>query len=251
MIVQRRTGGTRLVRQHDHALMAGGLAGSWVGAEGDSGGVPFRVVLATALHDLAWRELDAEPLHDTQSGRPYGFDEHPIGPKLAAYRAGLSRAEEISGYVALLGSLHYASFVEEGRAGGFLEAEEERRARLREELGPRAPEGRVRSDLAWLKFFDGLSIRLFLTAPGGVEEALPPWLDPRAPLDPPGDSPRMRVEWEDARTAVLDPSPLAGPLELEVPIRELQGTRWEEAEALRRAWRQAEEELWVLRLLGA
>lgn len=250
MLVQRRTDGTRLVRQHDHALMAGGLAGSWVGAEGDPGGLPFRVVLSTALHDLAWRELDAEPLHDPESGRPYGFDDHPVEPKLAAYRAGLNRVEEISGYAALLGSLHYSSLVDGERAGGFLAAEEERRARLRRELGTRAPERRVRSDLAWLKFFDGLSIRLCLTAPGGLEEALPAWLDPGAPLAPPDGGPPVRLEWEDERTAVLDPSPLAGLVELEVPIRELPGTRWEEPEALRRAWRRAGEGLWILSVVG-
>lgn len=250
MLVQPRADRTRLVRQHDHALMAGGLAGSWATGERDAAGLPFRVVLATALHDLAWRELDAEPLFDPGSGRPCNFDEHPIEPKLAAYRAGLNRTEEISPYVALLGSLHYASFVDGERAGGFLAAEEERRVRLREELGARAPERRVRSDLAWLKFFDGLSIRLCLTAPGLVEEALPPWLDPGAPLDPPGDGPSLRLQWEDARTAILEPSPLAGPVELEVPIRELPGTRWEEARALRRSWRETDEELWTLRLAG-
>lgn len=250
MLVQPRPDGTRMIRQHDHALMAGGIAGGWTGAAGEAAGLPFRVVLATALHDLSWRELDAEPLLDPGSGRPRAFDEYPLEAKLSAYRAGLNRTEEISRYVALLGSLHYASFLTEDRAGGFLAAEEERRERLRSELGRRAPERRVRGDLAWLKFFDGLSIRLCLTAPEAVEEELPPWLDPGAPLEPPAGEPPLRLRWGDPDTAILEPSPLASPLDLEVPVRELPGRRWEGADELRRAWRKAGEEVWSLTILG-
>lgn len=268
MLVQVRRDGMRLVRQHDHALMAGALARSWgaVGREGRP--LPFRLVLATALHDLAWRELDAEPRYDADRGRPYGFDEHPLEPKLTAYRAGLNRVEEISPYAALLGSLHYASFLEGEGASGFLSSEQERRERLRAELerpplreaggptpgggeagapGP-ALERRTESDLAWLKFFDGLSIRLCLTAPGGVEDELPPWVDPDRPLEPPEGGERLRLAWEGPGTATLRPWPLAVPVRLEVPVRELGARRYGDAAALRRAWRAAEERQWRLTL---
>lgn len=268
MLVQVRRDGMRLVRQHDHALMAGALARGW-GAAGPKGRPrPFRLVLATALHDLAWRELDAEPRFDAERGRPYGFDEHPLEPKLAAYRTGLNRTEEISPYAALLGSLHYASFLGAGEASGFLSFEEERRERLLAELarppleearvpapgggeagapGP-ALERRVERDLAWLKFFDGLSIRLCLTAPGGLEDELPPWLEPDRPLEPPEGGEPLRLAWEGPGTATLRPWPLAVPVRLEVPVRELGARRYADAAALRRAWQSAEERQWRLTL---
>lgn len=273
MLVQVRRDGMRLVRQHDHALMAGALARGWDAAGPEGRGLPFRVVLATALHDLAWRELDAEPRFDPERGRPYTFDEHPLEPKLAAYRAGLNRAEAISAWVGLLGSLHYASFLEVSEAAAFLASEAERRQRLLAELdrppvrgdgaaradgaGPATGKGgppvgrerlerRARRDLAWLKFFDDLSIRLCMTAPGGRREERPAWLDPDAPLRPPGEPDGLRLRWTTGAAATLEPWPLAGPIELEVPVRELDAARYADAGALRRAWRASREELWRL-----
>lgn len=269
MLVQVRRDGMRLVRQHDHALMAGALARSW-DADGPEGpGLPFRVVLATALHDLAWRELDAEPRYDPDRGRPFSFDAYPLEAKLSAYRAGLNRVEEISPWAALIGSLHYASFLGEAEAPWFLASEAERRERLRaglERPTVRADDGRpaagsgevgaggesldrrARRDLGWLKFFDGLSIRLCLTAPGGREEELPRWLEPDRPLSPPGDGGELRLAWLDPGAATLEPWPLVGPVALEVPVRELEATRYGDAGELRRAWRSTRERVWRLTL---
>lgn len=256
MLVQVREGGLRLIRQPDHAMQAGALARAWEGPGSDGGSLPLRVVLATALHDAAWREIDREPRFDPRTGRPHAFHDHPSAEKLEAYAAGLDRTERIAPYAALLASLHYASFVEGGgavgadgppgedRASAFLAAERERRRRLEAE-GARRP---VREDLAWLKFFDGLSIRLCLTSPGRREEELPAWLDPEAPVSPPDPAPEMALRWQAGDAATLDPWPFAGAVDASVPVRDLPGVRYGDDGALRRAWSAAGERIWPLRL---
>lgn len=265
MLVQVRGDRLRLIRQHDHALASGALARAWVGHGPGAEGHPFRLVLAAGLHDLAWRELDAEPRYDEGSGRPVPFHEFPLEEKLAAYRSGVNRMEEISPWIGLLGSLHYASFLGEERAGSFLRAEEERQDRLlrhlearrrssggggREAVRPAPPlRDRAEAELAWLKFFDGLSIRLCLTPPPVPDAELPPWLDrTEAPEAPDGS--RVATTWEGETTVRVDPPVFGGGLALEIPYRELSVVSHPDAGALRAAWRDAEERTWRLRVLS-
>lgn len=263
MLVQARADRIRLIRQHDHALAAGALARRWQGGEGVRAGPPFRVVLATALHDLAWRELDAEPRFDPDRGLPFSFDDFPLEEKLAAWSAGLGRLEEISPWAGLLGSLHYASFLDDGRAAPFLEAEAERRDRLlaRLEARHRPPAGgeggagrgrplreRAAEDLAWLKLFDALSIRLCLAPPGVPDGALPPWMDRHRPLATPGGG-RLETRWEGESRVRVDPPVFGEGLDLGIPCRDLPAPSYPDAAALAAAWREAGERTWRLRVL--
>lgn len=261
MIVQVRGDRLRVIRQHDHALAAGALAGGWTGPGPEAESHPFRVVLATGLHDLAWRELDAEPRYDPESRRPFSFDAFPLEEKLAAYGAGVSRMGEISPWIGLLGSLHYASFLEEERARGFLEAEAERQERLLGRLEARreSPAGaaagpdlplrrRAEADLAWLKFFDGLSLRLCLTPPAVPDGELPPWLD-RAHAPEAPDGTRVDTTWEGEGAVRVAPPVFGDGLALEIPCRDLPAAAFPDAGALRSAWRAAEETTWRLRVL--
>lgn len=283
MIVQPRSDRLRLVRQHDHALAAGQLANAWTTA---SGPLPFRLVAAVGLHDLAWRALDRRPRHDPDTGRPHRFDTHPLGPKLRAYAAGIDEMEAVDPWIGLLGSLHYASFLDREAASRFLASERERRERLTERLrarrseGPRAPGGgagtegpgdappggredagdagpgpggggsRLRRHLRWLKFFDGLSLRLCLAPPGVPDDALPGWLERGAPLTPPqGDG--LVPRWRGGGRVELGPAPLAGPVTLELPFRDLPRRGYPDTEALEAAWDEAAERTWRLRVVAA
>lgn len=267
MLVQPRRDGLRLIRQHDHALAAGSLASAWRGAGDEPRRLAFRTVLATALHDLAWRELDAAPRWNEATGRPFAFHGHPLHEKLAAYGRGLNRMEEISPWIGLAGSLHYASFLEGGgaeEAEDFLAAEEERQERLAGRLRERAaerpdaragdrpddPVAEVRRELRWLKTFDALSIRLCLTPPAVPDGELPPWLDRDEPLEAP-DGTRLELGWEDEGAARIAPWPFDRSLALEVPVRDLAAPSYPDAGALRRAWEEADERLWRLELLPA
>lgn len=275
VIVQPRTDGLRLVRQHDHALAAGELAHAWRSA---SGALPFRLVAAVGLHDLAWRALDDRPSRDPESGRPHSFDAYPLVPKLRAYSAGIDEMEAVDPWVGLLGSLHYSSFVGEEAAADFLDSERRRRSRLEERLRERAaaaardarsaepgaehrpaggggaggarspdPGPRARRHLRWLKFFDGLSLRLCLAPPEVPDAELPAWLDRGTPLSPPeGDEVALR--WRDGGRLELGGAPLAGPVALEVPVRDLPERSYADAAALRAAWERAPVRTWRVRV---
>lgn len=279
MIVQPRSDRLRLIRQHDHALAAGELAHAWRPA---AGALPFRLVAAVGLHDVAWRDLDARPRLDAESGRPHAFDTLPLGPKLRAYAAGVDEMEAVDPWVGLLGSLHYASFLDREAAPRFLDSESERRGRIRERLrgrrsggagkprtqdvpgaadvpsggeaddggrdrprGDDGIDGRLERHLRWLKFFDGLSLRLCLAPPGVPDDALPPWLDRGAPVTPPaGDA--FVPGWTGEARVDLGPAPLTGPATLEVPYRDLPRRTWDDPGALEAAWREAPERIWRL-----
>lgn len=239
MLVQRREGALRLITQHDHALAAGEMAARWAGRSGREA-APFLLAAAVGLHDVAWRRLDRVPLLDPETGRPCSFDAHPLGPKLSAYRSGLDTMEAVDPWIGLLGSLHYASFLDHDRAPEFLEREVRRRARLREGLeraGRPVDEGRLARHLAILRLLDTLSLAVCLTGPGAVGDGDRPWL--RGPFGGPGDE-RYDVAWHDRGRMTVEPFPLREPVDLEIPFRTLPAGPWETQGALAADWREGE-----------
>ncbi|MGH7541675.1 MAG: DUF3891 family protein, partial [Gemmatimonadota bacterium] len=270
MLVQhRRDGCLRLFRQHDHALAAGRLAFAWVGLDRDPRPLAFEVVLATALHDLAWRALDRAPRRDPATRRPFAFDEYPLADKLEAYRDGLDAMEGVHLYTALLGSLHYTTFPDvRGSAlpisREFLASEQERCARLRLRLGyagardegiervrveeaPDTPGGEVGAvldrELDYLRLFDRLSLYLCLTPPSAVSDAQPDWIDRLRHLETP-DGRLLHLTWMEDDVLHVDPFPFREPVELCVPYRDLLADSFPDDEALATAWRRARDEDW-------
>lgn len=250
MLVQRRPDALWLIRQQDHALVAGELAHAWRGTGGgESGGaLPFRLVWTTSLHDLAWQPLDAEPHLDPATGLPTAFHDHPLEEKLSAYDRGVDRLAELSPYAGLLVSRHYSSFVAgEPSAEAYRRREEKRQADLRGRLpadlrGSRA----LDRELAFLKLFDTLSLYLCLASPAAAE-ARPPWLVPEDRVESP-DGEDVALEWVGEGTLLLSPFPFRGAVEARVPYRELPARRYEEIEELRRAWRRAPSRHWTVRV---
>lgn len=254
MLIQHRDAGPRLIRQHDHGLLSGELAAAWDGPLG-GGGRDRVVVLATALHDLGWRELDATPRWNPATERPHDFLDHPPAQKFEAAVDGIDRLEELHPYAAVLVSLHYCTFGSPGRPSEFEEAEEDRRVELLASLEDEAPGPRqIRADLSALQLFDNLSLLLCLTPPGADSEAIPSWLGPDL-LELPDwtgwEGSRIRVEWRDEESAVLDPWPFEeASLSLELPYRDLSAHRYPDPDALATAWGDAPEETWTLRIQG-
>lgn len=252
MLVQiRRDGRLRLFRQHEHALVSGGLAAAWRGLGREPEWLSFELVLATALHDLAWRELDAQPRLDPDTGRPCPFHAFPLEEKLAAYRRGLDRLGRIHPYAGLLGSLHYTSFPEAGEAGAFQEAERERRERLRSVLdfGPEEEAG-LRRDLGFLQLFDSLSIFLCLGPPSADVSAQPAWVEEAHHLVVPGDG-AFHLTWADDDVVHADPFPFRETVDLRLSYREVDGSGFASQRELRRAWEAAPERTWWLSVRSA
>lgn len=269
MLVQVRSDGQlRLFRQHAHALAAGELAFAWAGPERDGDPLSFELVLATALHDLSWRELDRRPLRDERTGRPVAFDEYPLAPKLEAYARGLNELEAIHRYAGLLGSRHYTSFPDVRAADSpdakeFVAAERARRARLWRELdleeatptdGPwesvSEDEPAVSRDLDYLQLFDGLSIFVCLTPPSARAGDRPEWVERLRHLETPGGS-LLHLTWMEDDVLHVDPFPFRGPVELRLRYRELPTDSFPDQDALDAAWDAAPDEDWWVSLRPA
>lgn len=251
VLIQELGDRLRLIPQHEHGLQAGELAAAWVGLGGEEA-VSEVVVLATALHDLAWRRLDREPSLDPESGLPVSFVDFPARPKYEAAGAALDRLEEMHPYAAVLVSLHYTSFGSPGRPSAFEESEEERRLELLDGLGDEAPGPRtIRRDLDHLRLFDNLSLFLCLTPPGASGRYRPDWLRPDL-LATPEAGPGLSLTWVGGEAAALEPFPFgSSPLEVPVECRDLPPGPYASDEALREAWEEAEPRPWKVTIVSS
>lgn len=258
MLVQDGGEALRLVRQQEHAQISGALAHAWRrppggpsdqrdggGGRADGGsvaagpGLPYRVAWATGVHDAAWTELDRTPILDPESGRPYPFHRLPLERKLGPYRRGIRRIAELDAYAGFQVSRHYCSFLDAEESPDFLEHERERRKRLRPRLAPELRNDELLDrELAYLKFFDTLSLYVCLAAPDhGAGGGRPGWLVPDDRLEAPGGRP-VALGWRSPEVLVLDPNPLRRGLEVAVPYREVP-RRCADQSALTRRWREA------------
>lgn len=247
MLVQTRTDRLRLFTQHDHGLTCGDLVHAWTaGPLRDP--APSWMVLAHALHDMAWVDEDVAPRLNPATAAPHDFVDMPLAPKIAMYARGVDEVERIEPRVAVLNSLHYQSFVPAKEAPDFHAAEEARREQLRDRLQI--------SGAAWqavldayplLRATDRLSLWICLAAPGAREDRVPSWLPPWLPV---GDD-RYALGWRDADTVTMDPLPFDRPVELHLPWRDLDATTFATAEDLAAAWDAAERGVWTVRIVGA
>jgi hypothetical protein len=106
MILSTRGGAIRVIRQDDHAELAGVLAREW-GNHTFARPEPFdAVALATSLHDNGWRDWDAAPRVNPASQRPYQFTEMPVHEHLTFYRQGVERVVARDRYAGLLVNMH-------------------------------------------------------------------------------------------------------------------------------------------------
>ncbi len=210
MLVQPRRHALRLVTQHDHAMASGAMAAAWRGPGGDAP-LPPLLVVATALHDVVWRDEDARPSLDPDSGLPLDFAAFPPERKRALTAAGLARLDAVEPEVARLVRLHH------------------------ETLGTAVEPPRA---LAWIRLFDRLSLWVCLTPPGSLEAHRPSWLGDRVAAP---DGTALRLAWEGEGHLRVDPWPFAGErLVLAIPHRDLPTGRWSQEEELVDAWHQAE-----------
>jgi hypothetical protein len=218
MLVQRRADALRLIRQHDHALLAGALAFSW--RQGGGRALPWVTALATALHDVVWREQDERPLLDPTSGAPHDFTTFPAPDKRRFVELGVERLAQVDPETAALVGDHHRTLAEGG---------------------PVAPD----SPLAWLRFFDNLSLWICLTPPGSVPEGRPGWLRSATASPPTG---ALALGWDGDERVRLTPFPFGAPLSVAVPYRDLPSRRYATQAELSEAWESSPVKSWALQL---
>jgi hypothetical protein len=108
MIVRPRDGQLLLIRQTDHAALAGKFAAHW-GRPPFAAPRPAGAVLhAAAHHDDGWRDWEARPRVDPATRRPYQFTDLPVAEHQAFYQSGIERAARYDPYAGLLVSMHLA-----------------------------------------------------------------------------------------------------------------------------------------------
>lgn len=234
MVVQVRRNVFRVIRQHDHALASGALAGEWIGTGNAPEPLPLEVVLAAALHDCGWRDADAVPRRDPGADGVLGFLEHPREQRVRFYPAGIDEVERVHPYAGLLASLHYGRLPRDESTAAFLEAETERRQRLARELDL-DDEGlaRLERHRRFVTLFDDLSLYACLAAPGS--QTRPDWLLPDEVAATPDGEP-LRLRWLAPDTIEVGPFPFRRTVELAIPARDLPRRRYEDDASVRRAW---------------
>lgn len=105
LVVEGTHGLLRLVRQADHARIAGAFAARW-GNEDFAPPTPGSAALAADLHDEGWVEPDGQPLLAT-TGRPLNFVDVDLRDHAEFYGRAVQLAMEEDPYAALLISMHW------------------------------------------------------------------------------------------------------------------------------------------------
>lgn len=189
-----------LIKQHDHALLAGEMA-SYAGKPPFAFST-YRTILTAALHDTSWRESD-EKFQDN----PYPFTDYPMIQKLKLYKNGIDRMEQIDEYVSLLTSLHYTAFFHPNGSDEIQQfiLEEKRR---QEKLRAKFPDENIDLAHQQLKMWDNFSLYVCLNKPGISKEEEHPWFKKgiRA-VDASGNPITVEARWLDKNTVTFSPFP--------------------------------------------
>jgi len=272
MIVAEVDGGYQFVTQPAHARLAGQFADHW-GADGFDDPDPGAAMRVAAYeHDVGWWTYDRHPHLDTD-GRPVDFREMGARVWTDLYDEGIDTVVEMDRYAGLLVSMH-GSGLRRRRYGlspawpetpdpfrPFVEREENRQARLLEELRTAgdqrvsAPDAELLSTLhesgtapakagsrLWrnyrlLQAWDTLSLAFCVTdAPPGY-----PQID-AVPTGENGADTQLSIEAtaDGAYRYRVDPYPFdESPLTVSVPARTVESQRFDDETELLRAYYRA------------
>lgn len=248
MLIQRRPDSLWLIKQHDHAWLSGQLAALWCRPGG--GRLHHDLIAATGMHDWPWQEADCSPRFDQREGVPLDFLSIPLEERLPIYTEGLDRLMQVHPYVAMMVSLHYTAFA--GLLGfeAFQQAEEVRRQQLLPLLTPlQRDEARLQLDLAYVQFFDLLSLYLCLTAPGSLPKSRPPWLWPGDRAMIPERREELSLKWVTDDQLSLSPFPFVEQVTCSIPISSLPQTSFDDEEEWRALWERSVQQWWEVTLI--
>ena len=116
MIIQEQHDQLLLIRQTDHAMLAGFFARA-LGNKVFGRPEPFEsFCLAAAEHDNGWNEWELLPQIDPKTFTPYNFMSIPTEEHIALYQRGIERVVRADRYAGLLVSMHCAGLYDRTRA---------------------------------------------------------------------------------------------------------------------------------------
>lgn len=255
MIVREEGDELVLVRQADHALLSGWLAGAWGAAPWQRPEPPEGTVLGARLHDLAWTPFD-EAVPRRADGRPYPFQEVTRTITAPLYSRGLDAVEAIDPYAGLLASLHYSGFYhshwgwrhwypnsgledeEKDAVDRFVAGELARQRRLRDRLfgWDEAADRQLHRNYVWLQLWDRISLDICRFGFAGFSTDYPQ-VPVTYALD--ADQVQLGIRLEPGGLCRLEPYPLlVEPYRARIPCVRVPLAACEPGEglALHRAW---------------
>jgi hypothetical protein len=228
MILRETPASFVLINQHDHALVAGGMAAHWRPEYFQGPEYRAEVLLAIREHDCGWIRLDDHIAWDAATQSPYSFIDYPLAPKLAHYALGIAEVAESSAYAALLCSLHYTTFpdLEATEAGReFRKEEQVRQQKIIAALGLNDAQHQehLAFHLQLLKCCDGLSIYLCINKPGVTKAQEHPWYRAGIPYSDFSFSQGENLQacWRNAQTIQVRPFPFTQAFEVSIPYRQV------------------------------
>ncbi len=116
MIIQEQGDQLLLIRQTDHAVLAGFFARA-LGNQLFLRPEPFEAFcLAVTEHDNGWTEWELAPSIDPKTFAPYNFMSIPTEEHMALYQHGIERVVKANHYAGLLVSMHCAGLYDRTRA---------------------------------------------------------------------------------------------------------------------------------------
>jgi hypothetical protein len=116
LIIREQSDQLLIIRQTDHAFLAGFFAREWGNAEFPRP-EPFEsFCLAVAEHDNGWNEWELLPTLDAKTRTPYTFMSIPTEEHIALYQRAIERLVKVDHYAALLVSMHCAGLYDRARA---------------------------------------------------------------------------------------------------------------------------------------
>ncbi len=219
MIVRPAGWGVEVIRQADHARLAGQMIALFRRPELIDHPRRARLLRAISEHDNGWWEEDAAPRLDPATGGPLDFRAVPDEVRWEVWQRSVDRLAEDDPYVAALVAGHFLRLARTRFVGDewdeFERREETRRLELLTTAEIELEE--AAADDRWLELGDALSLAVCTGAPGF--------------LIPPGRQVELGGAEELAELR-LDPFPLAGATRFEIELRRLPASRFEDGVAL-------------------
>ncbi len=202
--------GSRLLlfTQTDHAFFAAQLLSLWRTTELIQHPRRQEIIFATREHDNGWREADAAPRVNAETGRPHDFLTLPAEPRIELWRRGIARHLDRPVAAALIA--RHALEIHGERAGDpvwddFLREVGDRYTEILDQAAIEATT--LDSDYHFLDLADRLSLA-----------ACNRWTAP-------GKSHGVRFRLQE-RSLLLDPFPLAGTTTFRIPCRRIPARRY-------------------------
>lgn len=226
MIIFEREKSYIMVAQNDHAKVSKEIATNCKDDYFFTSNRTKELLLAIEEHDRGWIELDASPIWNDKTGKPYSFIDYPIDLKISIYKKGLDEVEGMSKYAGLLCSFHYSSFIQDADepvVEKFWEEEKQRQDRLSRELG--MDDDNLKETMMYhldlLKFSDYISLYVCLNEPGDNNNKHPFFQNGFPQLFLFATDKPIVAYWESKETVLLSFSPLKSETKVKLPFKEV------------------------------